>query len=77
MKAAATSNYAGIPLKPPVLEELGKLRHEVLDLGTNSTLAVELVRGYLAARFSGLEWHQRRLNKVAGLEDQFGKAGAR
>lgn len=154
MKVAVACDHAGFPLKAPVLEELGKLGHEVLDLGANSTaavdypdfsraaaeavlsgraeravlicgsgagacvaankfkgiraatchdafsahqavedddvnvlclgarvvgpsLAVELVRGSLAARFSGLERHQRRLNKIAGFEDQFGKEAAR
>jgi ribose 5-phosphate isomerase B len=36
-------------------------------------LAVELVRIYLKARFSGLERHKRRLAKVAGFEAEFGK----
>jgi len=35
-------------------------------------LAVELVRDYVAARFSGAERHKRRLAKVAGFEDTFG-----
>ena len=35
-------------------------------------LAVELVRDYVAARFSGAERHRRRLAKVAGFEDSFG-----
>jgi len=35
-------------------------------------LAVELVRDYVAARFSGAERHKRRLAKVAGFEDSFG-----
>ncbi len=36
-------------------------------------LAVELVRIYVAARFSGAERHRRRLGKVAGFEERFGK----
>ncbi len=36
-------------------------------------LAVELVRIYLKARFSGLERHKRRLAKVAAFEAEFGK----
>lgn len=36
-------------------------------------LAVELVRTYLNARFSGAERHRRRLGKVAGFEAEFGK----
>ena len=38
-----------------------------------SELAVELVRIYLKARFSGLERHKRRLAKVAAFEAEFGK----
>ena len=136
-------------MKARVIEELGKLGHEALDLGTNSTapvdypdysravaeaisegradrallicgsgagacvaankfkgiraatchdpfsahqavedddvnvmclgarvvgpeLAVDLIRQYLAAKFSGLERHQRRLGKIAGFEEKFG-----
>lgn len=36
-------------------------------------LAVDLVRAYLHARFSGLERHRRRLAKVAEFEERFGK----
>jgi ribose 5-phosphate isomerase B len=36
-------------------------------------LAVELVRIYLAAKFSGAERHRRRLGKVANFEEKFGK----
>jgi ribose 5-phosphate isomerase B len=36
-------------------------------------LAVELVRDYLAARFSGAERHRRRLGKIAAFEDKFGQ----
>lgn len=36
-------------------------------------LAIDLVRDYAGARFSGAERHRRRLAKVAGFEDQFGK----
>ena len=36
-------------------------------------LAVELVRIYVAAKFSGAERHRRRLGKVAGFEERFGK----
>ncbi len=35
-------------------------------------LAVELVRIYVAARFSGAERHRRRLAKVAQFEETFG-----
>ena len=36
-------------------------------------LAVELVRDYVNAKFSGLERHKRRLAKIAGFEEHFGK----
>ena len=38
-------------------------------------LAVELVRIYINARFSGAERHKRRLAKVAAFEAEFGKGG--
>lgn len=51
----------------------------VLCLGARvigAGLAVELVKAFLAARFSGLERHQRRLDKVIAIEKEFsgGKA---
>lgn len=48
----------------------------VLCLGARvvgSELAKEVVRAFQAARFSGLERHQRRLNKVLALEAEFAK----
>jgi len=36
-------------------------------------LAVDLVRDYVNARFSGAERHKRRLSKIAGFEEAFGK----
>ena len=36
-------------------------------------LALDLVRTYINARFSGAERHRRRLGKIAGFEEQFGK----
>ena len=36
-------------------------------------LAVDLVRDYVNARFSGAERHKRRLEKIAGFEEGFGK----
>ena len=36
-------------------------------------LAVDLVREYVSARFSGLERHRRRLEEIAGFEEKFGK----
>src|SRR6185437_14133322 len=41
MKLAVASDHAGFPLKAPVIEDLRKLGHEVIDLGTNSTAAVD------------------------------------
>jgi ribose 5-phosphate isomerase B len=48
----------------------------VLCLGARvigAELAIELVRDYANARFSGAERHRRRLAKVAGFESAFGK----
>ena len=149
MKLVLASDHAGVALKARVMEQLRKEGHDVTDLGTNTTdavdypdyakavalavlrgeaerailicgsgagacvaankfkgiraatchdsfsarqcvedddvnvlclgarvvgpeLAVELVRDYVAARFSGAERHKRRLAKVAGFEDSFG-----
>jgi ribose 5-phosphate isomerase B len=36
-------------------------------------LALELVRRYMGAKFSGADRHRRRLAKVAGFEDAFGR----
>ena len=36
-------------------------------------LAVDLVRDYVNARFSGAERHKRRLGKIAGFEAAFGR----
>ena len=150
MKIAVAVDHAGFPLKARIVEELRRIGHEPLDLGTHSTepvdypdyaravaeavlggradravlvcgsgagacvaankfrgiraatchdhfsahqavedddvnvlclgarvigpeLAVDLVRAYLAASFSGAERHRRRLAKVAGFEEQFGR----
>jgi ribose 5-phosphate isomerase B len=48
----------------------------VLCLGARvvgEELAVEIVDRYLRATFSGADRHRRRLAKVAGFEDRFGK----
>jgi ribose 5-phosphate isomerase B len=48
----------------------------VLCLGARvvgPSLAQELVKDYVAARFSGAERHRRRLGKVAAFEAEFGK----
>lgn len=34
-------------------------------------LAFEILKSFLSARFSGLERHQRRLNKVLSIEDRY------
>jgi ribose 5-phosphate isomerase B len=150
MKIALASDHGGFPIKERVGAELRRLGHEILDLGTNSTdavdypdyakavaeavldgraeravllcgsgagacvaankfrgiraatchdvfsahqcvedddvnvlclgarvvgpeLALDLVRTYVNARFSGAERHRRRLGKIAGFEDEFGK----
>ena len=36
-------------------------------------LAVELVRDYMNAKFSGAERHRRRLGEIAAFEARFGK----
>jgi ribose 5-phosphate isomerase B len=36
-------------------------------------LAAELVRTYVSAQFSGAERHRRRLAKIAGFEEEFGR----
>jgi ribose 5-phosphate isomerase B len=36
-------------------------------------LAVDLVRRYMAASFSGAERHMRRLGKIAEFEEEFGR----
>lgn len=48
----------------------------VLCLGPRvigAELAIVLLHDYLGASFSGLERHRRRLAKVAGFEEQFGR----
>ncbi len=149
MIIAVAADHAGFPLKERVIDEVRKLGHEPLDLGTHSTEAVdypdyaravaealrdsragravlicgsgagacvaankfrgiraatchdtfsahqgveddgvnvlclgarvvgselarELVRAYLAAEFSGLERHRRRVAKVEQFEIEFG-----
>ena len=150
MKVAVASDHAGFPLKAPIIDALRKLGHETIDLGTDSTaavdypdyaqavaravldgraeravlvcgsgagacvaankflgiraatchdsfsarqcvedddvnvlclgarvigpnLALDLVRDYIGAVFSGAERHKRRLGKIAAFEAQFGK----
>lgn len=41
MRIAVGCDHAGFPLKSTVLEELERLGHEVVDLGTNSEDAVD------------------------------------
>lgn len=149
MKLAMASDHAGVALKARVMEQLRHEGHEVADLGTYTTeavdypdyakavalavlggqaeravlicgsgagacvaankikgiraatchdtfsarqcvedddvnvlclgarvigpeLAVDVVRDYVAARFSGAERHRRRLAKVAAFETEFG-----
>jgi len=37
-------------------------------------MAVELLRRFMGAKFSGADRHKRRVAKVAGFEVRFGKA---
>jgi len=150
MNLAVASDHAGFPLKGRAIEELRKENHQVTDLGTNSTdavdypdyaravaeavlsnraaravlicgsgagacvaankfkgiraatchdtfsahqcvedddvnvlclgarvigpeLAVEVIRVFAKAVFSGAERHRRRVGKILAFEDQFGK----
>ena len=41
MRIAVGADHAGFPLKAPVIEKLRALGHEVVDLGTDSTEAVD------------------------------------
>jgi ribose 5-phosphate isomerase B len=41
MKLAVASDHAGFPLKAPIMDELRKMGHEVIDLGTDSTAPVD------------------------------------
>ncbi|MCH7580912.1 MAG: RpiB/LacA/LacB family sugar-phosphate isomerase, partial [Chloroflexi bacterium] len=41
MRIAVGADHAGFPLKAPAIAELESLGHEVLDLGTDSTEAVD------------------------------------
>jgi ribose 5-phosphate isomerase B len=41
MKIAVAADHAGFPLKDRILEEIRKLGHDPLDLGTNSTDPVD------------------------------------
>ena len=41
MRIAIGCDHAGFPLKAPAIEELRRLGHDVLDLGTNSADAVD------------------------------------
>lgn len=154
MRIAVATDHAGFPLKQVVLDELRRLGHEAIDLGTHSTepvdypdfaealgqaiiegradrgvllcgsgvgasvaankmrgvraavchdtysahqgvehddmnvltigarvigaeLALELVRAFAAARFSGEERHRRRLDKVLAMEKRLLEAKER
>jgi ribose 5-phosphate isomerase B len=51
----------------------------VLCLGARvvgRALAAEIVKTFLNAKFSGLERHQRRVNKIAEIEKQYSSAAA-
>ena len=41
MRIAVGCDHAGFPLKAPAVEELKRLGHDVIDLGTNSEAAVD------------------------------------
>ena len=41
MRVAVATDHAGFPLKAPIIEELRRLGHDVVDLGTDSTEPVD------------------------------------
>ena len=41
MRIAVATDHAGFPLKQPIIDELRRLGHEVLDLGTDSEVPVD------------------------------------
>lgn len=41
MRIALANDHAGLGIKPAVIDELQRLGHEVLDLGTNDTQSVD------------------------------------
>jgi len=41
MRIAVACDHAGFPVKQTVIEEVGRLGHEVIDLGTDSTASVD------------------------------------
>ena len=41
MRIAVGCDHAGFPLKAPAVQELKRLGHEVVDLGTNGEAAVD------------------------------------
>ncbi|MDE3095182.1 MAG: ribose 5-phosphate isomerase B [Chloroflexota bacterium] len=41
MRIAVATDHAGFPLKQPIIDELRRLGHEVLDLGTDSEAPVD------------------------------------
>ena len=76
MKVAVASDHAGFPLKAQVIEELHKLGHQALDLGTDSTDPVDddVNVMCLGARVVGAGLSVRRLGKIAGFEEKFGRS---
>jgi ribose 5-phosphate isomerase B len=77
MNLAVASDHGGFPLKARVIEELLKMGHQVADLGTDSTQAVDYpdyARAVAQAVLEGrAERHRRRLGKIAAFEANFGK----
>ena len=77
MNLAVACDHGGFPLKARVIEELRKMGHQVADLGTDSTQAVDYpdyARAVAQAVLEGrAERHRRRLGKIAAFEANFGK----
>ena len=63
-KNLVTGAIAGVPSRPAKAGDTITL----YGVGFGSALAIELVKIFLAARFSGADRHRRRIGKVLALE---------
>jgi ribose 5-phosphate isomerase B len=66
MTLAVASDHAGFPLKAPIIEELRKLGHEVIDLGTYSTAPVDYPDYAAAVAHAVLDGRVERAVLVCG-----------
>ena len=65
MRVGIAADHGGFALKMKITDALRAAGHEV-----GPALAWELVQTFVTARFGGDERHQRRLAKVAALENK-------